>query len=195
LEPFLPPAVTRVLLAAIALAALAGCDRKKQEAEQPRPASVVPAPPQGGTDRSHKGEAAPAIPFERPGGGPATLATFRGRPLLLNLWATWCAPCVVELPALDRLAEANKGRFRFVAVSQDIAGMREVGPFLAGRKLANVEPYLDKENVLMAALKAETLPVTILYDAKGRELWRVTGKMDWTGPEAAALIEEGLAAK
>lgn len=175
-------------LMVVLLLMLAACDRQSAQQEQ---AQGAPARSDK-TDFSHKGEEAPAMPFVGPDGGPATLATFRGKPLLVNLWATWCAPCIAEMPALDRLAAREKERLQLVAISQDMAGKRAVEPFFAQAKLTTLKPYIDKENVLMLALKSETLPMTILYDSEGREMWRITGAFDWEGPAARKLLDESL---
>ena len=132
------------------------------------------------------------MPFVGPDGGPATLAQFRGKPLLVNLWATWCAPCVAEMPTLDALALREQERLTLIVVSQDMAGKREVDPYFAKARFANLQPYLDKQNVLMEALKTDTLPTTVFYDAKGKEQWRVIGAMDWQGERAKTLIEGAL---
>ena len=145
----------------------------------------------GRLDRSHAGETAPNILFEDPAGEPASLADFRGKPVLVNLWATWCAPCVAEMPTLDALA-AREPRIQVLALSQDLNGQAKVDAFFAARKFAMLEPYIDAELTLMTQLGISTLPTTILYDGQGRELWRMTGLEDWQGPRAAALIEEAL---
>nr|WP_089219552.1 TlpA disulfide reductase family protein [Sphingomonas laterariae] len=173
-----------VLILALTLGA---CDTEKSQTPQ---ADVKE--PIGRVDISYAGQEAPAIPFEGPKGGPATLAAFRGKPLIVNLWATWCAPCVKEMPTLDALAEREKGRIQLIVVSMDMAGRREVDPYFAKAKFKMLEPYLDKQNVLMEALKTDTLPTTIFYDAKGREQWRVLGSMDWSGERARTLIEGAL---
>jgi thiol-disulfide isomerase/thioredoxin len=148
------------------------------------PASVA------GLDRRHKGKPAPDVEFQDPDGEPASLADFRGEPLLLNLWATWCAPCVKELPTLDALAARERGRLQVVTLSEDMEGREKVEAFLAKSKFAELESWLDPEMRMMAALGVTTLPATILYDAEGREVWRMVGDEDWTGKEAAALIAE-----
>ncbi|MFW2831133.1 TlpA family protein disulfide reductase [Sphingomonas sp. ID0503] len=188
MRPVFASAIAPVFALALAFG-IAGCDRNN--APQPQPKAEASAGPAAKVDRTHKGEEAPAVPFTGPDGGPATLASFRGKPLIVNLWATWCAPCVVEMPQLDAIAAGAGGRFELIAVSQDMAGKKEVDPFFAEHKFKALRPYLDKQNVLMEALKAETLPVTIMYDAKGKEIWRVVGKFDWAGAEAKALVEEG----
>ena len=99
--------------------------------------------------------------------------------------------CALAFGQLDALAGDAGDRFRLIVVSQDMAGKRDVDPFFAKQGFKALKPYLDKQNVLMEALKAETLPMTVLYDARGKELWRVVGAFDWAGDEAKALIDEG----
>ncbi|MFV0625323.1 TlpA family protein disulfide reductase [Sphingomonas sp. ac-8] len=148
------------------------------------------APIQAGTpDRSHKGEAAPETGFEAPDGTPISLAAFRGKPVLLNLWATWCAPCIKEMPTLDALAARSGATLAVVAVSQDLQGRAAAAPFLAKHGWTHLAAYADPKLGLSTGLEAN-LPTTILYDSDGKELWRVMGAMDWTGPEARALLAE-----
>jgi thiol-disulfide isomerase/thioredoxin len=145
----------------------------------------------GRLDRSHAGSPAPNVLFEDPAGEPASLADFRGKPVLVNLWATWCAPCVVEMPSLDALAMREPG-LQVLALSQDMNGQAKVDSFFEERKFARLEPYIDAELTLMTQLGVTTLPTTILYDAEGREVWRMAGLEDWQGPRAAELIAEAL---
>jgi len=178
----------RPLIALLLVCALAACDREKPTQPQAEGAKE----PIGRVDITRRGSDMPAIPFVAPDGGPATLTSFRGKPLMVNLWATWCAPCIAEMPTLDKLAVREKERFHLIVVSQDLAGKREVDPFFAKAKFVALKPYLDKQNVLMTALGTETLPTTIFYDAKGKEQWRVMGAMDWEGERARTLIEGAL---
>ena len=192
----------RPLIVLLLALAVAGCDRGKPETPQPAANTAAPsetsnsaAPdmPKGSRlDTSHAGEAMPAVPFTGPDGAPATLTAHRGKPLIVNLWATWCAPCLAEMPTLDALAAREAARLHLMVVSQDLAGKREVDPYFAREKFKTLLPYLDKQNVLMEAVKADTLPVTILYGADGKERWRVVGGMDWTGADAKALIDKAL---
>ena len=182
------------MIALLLVSTVAACDKPKPGQPQADATPSAESGPQAGlVDVSKKGMDAPAKPFLGPEGGPATLATFRGKPLMVNLWATWCAPCVAEMPTLDALAGEEKGRLNLIVVSQDLAGKKEVDPFFAKNKFQNLQPYLDKENVLMEALKTETLPTTIFFDAKGKEQWRVVGAMDWRGERAKKLIDDALA--
>lgn len=139
----------------------------------------------GTLDRSHRGEAASMLPFQAPGGGRTSLAAFGGKPVLLNLWATWCAPCVAEMPTLDTVAE----RMQVVAVSQDLNGEDKVTAFVGKAGLRNIKPYLDPGATLSVAYQA-SLPTSILYDSHGKEVWRMTGGMDWTSETAKDLLAE-----
>ena len=167
-----------------------GGDRMAAGGAQPAliaPASAGTAPPltRGGAaalakvDRSKAGTPAPAAAFLDRAGKPVTLADFRGRPVLLNLWATWCAPCIAEMPALDRLQVRGEKTLTVLAVSQDLGGWRAVDGWAARRKWEGLRFHLDRENALALAYKARGLPLTVLYDARGREVWRLAGPAEW----------------
>ncbi len=176
------------------------CDKRAAAPEQAAAGGdgTVPdvAAPANGTapekpavaDRSHKGEAMPAYTFEDAAGKATTLADFRGKPVLLNLWATWCAPCVREMPTLDALAKREGAVLHVLTVSQDLEPGK-VDPFLAERKLTALTAYRDPDLQFSTGMGI-SLPTTILYDAAGKEVWRVTGGMDWAGADAAKLIGE-----
>ena len=181
----------RLSIALLVLLLVGGCDAQKPDAPPAGTGAAGQTLAEGGKlDRSHAGQAAPDTEFLDPDREKATLAAFAGKPLLLNLWATWCAPCVAEMPTLDALAEREPG-LQVLAVSQDMEGQEaKVPAFFEQRKLARLEPYRDPQLGLMTALEAAVLPTTILYDSKGREVWRMTGAADWTGDEAAKLLAE-----
>jgi thiol-disulfide isomerase/thioredoxin len=143
----------------------------------------------GTLDRSHKGEAAPTSWFENPAGSMVNVSSFAGKPVLLNLWATWCVPCVAEMPTLDKLAVSLGDRVQLLTVSQDFKGAEKVDPFFQKAGFQKLQPYLDKKAELSTTL-AVNLPTTILYDSQGREVWRMLGGMDWTGETAKELIAE-----
>ena len=179
----------RSIILALALLALSGCDRQNAANSQ---ASDTPAEAPdnagAGLDRSGAGKPAPDLQFKDPDGEPASLADFRGKPLLVNLWATWCAPCVKELPTLDGLSK-REGAPQVLALSQDMADQAKVAAFLGERKL-ELEPFQDEEMAMSAALGVNILPTTVLYGADGKEIWRYTGDLDWTGAEAEKLLSE-----
>jgi thiol-disulfide isomerase/thioredoxin len=176
-----------MLLAAI----LAGACDRQQAAGDGEPAANQTSPAKG-LDRSQAGKPAPDVVFQDPEGGEISLADFKGVPVLVNLWATWCAPCVKELPTLEKLAVAHNedGRLGIVAVSQDTVEQQRVASFLDRLDVQALGPYHDPKMALSGALGAEVLPTTILYDGEGREVWRYVGDLDWTGAEAAKLLRE-----
>ncbi|WP_448659819.1 TlpA family protein disulfide reductase [Sphingomonas sp. CJ99] len=184
-----------VLPVLIVAAAIGGCDRQSGDAGQGAPTEAASgnaagaAEAKGTLDRSQVGTAAPDFAFTGPDGKPTTLAAFRGKPVLVNLWATWCAPCVAEMPTLDALAKREAGKLAVLTISQDMDGADKVNPYLAKAKLANLPPYLDPDLRFSVGLNA-SLPTTLLYDAEGKEVWRFVGPMDWSGAEAAKLIAE-----
>jgi thiol-disulfide isomerase/thioredoxin len=132
---------------------------------------------------------APDTLFQDPAGEPASIPQFAGMPVLLNLWATWCGPCVAEMPTLDALADRERNII-VLAVSQDLGGEEKVRAFFASRDFRKLQPNIDPERTLMKRLGINTLPTTILYDASGREVWRMKGMADWEGSGAARLISE-----
>jgi thiol-disulfide isomerase/thioredoxin len=175
-----------LLLAMLALSACDAGDKGKPAASQA--SAAADTAPLNSIDRSHAGEMAPALPFEERGGKPASLADFRGRPVLVNLWATWCAPCLAEMPALDFLAVRNKGKLVVLPISQDLEGWKAVEGFFKAHKFLALEPVLDQPGTFADTLKARGLPMSIFYDAQGREVWRVAGTLDWGSPEVAAAL-------
>lgn len=190
------PNPSLAILAVLLAGSVAGCDREKPGGEQAgqgqAKVSAVQAKGVGRfeymIDRSHKGEVAPSAAFRGPDDAAVTLASFRGKPLLVNLWATWCAPCVAEMPTLDALA-AKSDDMTVIAVAQDLKGAEVVDPWFQKAGLKALQPYLDPGNGLLDAANS-ALPTSIFYDADGREIWRVVGAIDWQGEEARALLAE-----
>ena len=189
-----------IALLPVLILGIAGCDTAKQPGEQANAAvggESAAAPENaadaveriGKIDRSHQGEAAPTLAFAAPDGTKTTLAAFKGKPLLLNLWATWCAPCVREMPALDRLAQREGERLQVLTVSQDLEGAAKVTPYFQKAGFKALQPYLDPD-VGLSVHYGVNLPTTILYDAQGREVWRVAGDMDWDGETAKEWLAE-----
>lgn len=142
-------------------------------------------------DRTHKGDAMPDAALKTADGKATSLkALAAGKPLLVNLWATWCAPCITELPQLASLPD--KQGVAVLAVSQDMAPAKDVTAFLAKRKLEALPLALDPENGLGFAYATGVLPTTVLYSADGEEVARVIGAPNWEGQEMQALVDEAV---
>lgn len=189
----------RLILSLALLTTLAACDRKAEEAPQanavkPAPVTnqVAAAEPEielaGKLDMTHRGEAPPATKFTDNQGKPVRIADLRGTPVLVNLWATWCGPCVYELPSLDRLAASSKGKLTILAVSQDDPANADPKAYWAEKKFATLQLYTDPAMGLGAAYATGVLPTSVLYDAKGKEVWRMVGALEWDGPRANTLL-------
>ena len=127
---------------------------------------------------------------------PISSASFTGKITLVNLWATWCAPCVKEMPALQALTQAESSdRFAVVTISQDHAGRAAVSKFFGDHHLSNLPAYLDPSMKAANSFKIRGLPTTILLDAQGRELGQFEGAADWSGHDAVQLIDWYLSAR
>ena len=134
-----------------------------------------------------------ALDFVDGAGMARSLADWRGRVVLVNLWATWCAPCVEEMPALDRIAARLGGPdFDVVAISVDRQGAAVVNPFLGKLGLSRLAPYLDPSNAAVRVLGAPGLPVSVVLDREGRELGRVLGAAEWDAPAFEALLRRAI---
>jgi thiol-disulfide isomerase/thioredoxin len=132
----------------------------------------------------------PELAFVDAADKPLKLSDYRGKVVLVNFWATWCAPCVKEMPSLDRLqALMGKDKFIVLPLSLDGPSWPKVAPFYHDKKLSELGIYFDKGRKTMQALDVSVLPTSILVDAQGRELGRIEGEADWATPEAVALMK------
>ena len=131
----------------------------------------------------------PDISFTGADGRALTLEDFRGKVVLLNIWATWCPPCVREMPTLDRLqARLGGPRFEVVALSQDRGGLTLVSRFFERLKLNHLEIYIDRTGRSRVALGVSGLPTTILIDRDGNEVGRMIGPAEWDSDAAVAVF-------
>ena len=140
---------------------------------------------------------APDYVFYDAGGEPRRIADFKGKVVVMNLWATWCAPCKVEMPTLAKLAAAYKDKGVEVApISIDSPDAVAAARIFIARNDPLVF-YHDRDAKLPFRLApvAAGMPTTVIYGRDGLEVARVSGEADWTGPEARALIDKALAAR
>ena len=122
-------------------------------------------------------------------GNAVVLADFAGKVVLVNLWATWCAPCRAEMPSIDRLAAAMQGDdLAVVALSTDRFGSEKIAAFFDEIGVERLAIYQDKRSEVARAAGALGLPVTLLLDRDGREVARLTGDAEWDSPEAMAFL-------
>ena len=192
------------VLAACALS-VGGCDRETPPKEQAEPVAAAATPIAAKTgaglesanglraELSYRfaGKPAPDDVFKGADGREVALTDFAGRPLLVNIWATYCIPCKIEMPTLNALAELEAGKTTVIAVAQDLQGRKVVLPFFERTAIKNLEPFVDPTNRLWHGVGGSpALPTTILYDSESREVWRVIGGVEWDDAEISALLAE-----
>lgn len=135
----------------------------------------------------------PDFEFKDDSGKVRKLSEWSGKVVVLNLWATWCAPCREEMPSLDKLktyfAHEN---FDVVAISMDRGGLGKPRKFYGEERLKNLELYIDPTSKLMFKLKAVGLPATLLIDRRGREIGRLPGPAEWDSATAIEMIKNVL---
>ena len=120
----------------------------------------------------------------------ASLTQYRGKIVLVNVWATWCGPCVMEMPGLDSLqASMGSNDFAVVPVSIDRGGAHQAAPFLKRMGVQNMAPLFDHSNSIGRMLGAARIPVTLVIGRDGNEIGRLVGAADWNSDEAKALLK------
>lgn len=139
----------------------------------------------------------PDLAFDGPEGVPTTLSAFRGRVVLVNLWATWCPPCLKEMPSLDALQTALGGPdFAVVAINIDTRNLDKPKAWLAQREIKALTYYADPQarvfQELRAARKVDGMPVSLIVDRDGCELAILPGPADWASADAKALISAAI---
>lgn len=136
----------------------------------------------------------PEVQFVDGEGKSHTLADFKGKVVLLNLWATWCVPCRKEMPTLDRLqAQLGGPDFQVLALSIDLDGLQVVRDFYKEVGIQHLGIYIDESASAISSLGAFGLPATLLLDRQGRELGRKLGEATWDSPEVVAYLKEVIA--
>ena len=137
------------------------------------------------------GKEAPALAFVTADGQARTLKDYLGKGVVLNFWATWCVPCVAEMPALAKLATlVDPAKIAILPLSSDRGGAAQVEKFFAEKGIAGLPVLLDPQGAAMRAVGARGIPTTLLIDAHGRERGRLEGAADWADPAAVAAVKE-----
>lgn len=130
----------------------------------------------------------PERKFLGPGGQEMSLADFRGKYVLLNVWATWCPPCIAEIPSLDKLQkERGSDKFEVVAISVDTQRITAEG-FLVSRNIEHLKLYTDSTMAFPGDVNVVGLPISIFYDPAGNEVARIPGEVNWQSTEAQSLL-------
>ena len=204
-----PGPLTQIAAGFVILAAITGyylfqADPRKAgsaETAAEAPAAAAPAAASGVTRALATGTLAAFLVHPEPKplpdgeGKPLKLSDWKGRVVLINLWATWCAPCRKEMPDLAKLqAELGSDQFEVVAISVDRKGAEASSAFLKETEADALKLYVEPTTKIVGELQSAGLPATILVDRQGRELGRLLGPAHWAAPEAVALIKAALSA-
>ena len=128
------------------------------------------------------------LTFEDHTGKKIKFANFKGKILLINFWATWCAPCIKEMPSLDRLQLKLNKNFKVLAISEDRNGIKKVKDFFAENNINNLEQYFDVKGKLAKELELIGMPTTLVVDKKGYVIGRYQGDMEWDDTEVIKFI-------
>jgi thiol-disulfide isomerase/thioredoxin len=175
----LPASLALLVMAAVGSAA----ENKAGVPEHARLGEFVPlTPPQP----------APAISFADLAGNTVSLSGFAGKVVLVNLWATWCEPCLREMPSLERMQSRLGDRITVVAISEDRGGSKAVEPFLGKLGLKSVKTYLDPKSGVERAFEVQGLPTSFLIDRQGKVLGRVEGAAEWDSPKLLETLKSFL---
>jgi len=194
-KPVIPALLAGVLVAAV----LGWIGVREWAPGEPSSAAAGGRPPISGTVKNFiptdPGRPAPIERFYDADGREVSFFDFGGKVVLLNLWATWCVPCLQELPSLDRLqAQLGGADFQVVAVSVDRRGVEAVRPYFAKLKITNLPIYVEPKNQLATALGLQVLPSTIIIGPHGVMLGRMVGAAQWDAPESLALVRHYIEA-
>ena len=153
-------------------------------AEPPRLGEFIPAVPP---------KPAPSFSFTDLGGNAVSLADFADKLVVLNLWATWCAPCLREMPSLDRMQARLGENVVVLAISEDRGGSKAVEPFIDKLGLKSVKLYLDPKSGAERAFKVQGLPTSFVIDRRGNVLGRVEGAAEWDSTKLLDTLRSFLA--
>src|SRR5487761_1250567 len=132
---------------------------------------------------------APQVSFTDAAGKTLSLADFAGRLVLVNFWATWCAPCRKEMPSLERLQTRLGDKIAILAISEDSSGQKAVAPFVARFGITALRTYLDPTSAVGRAFAVDGLPTSFLIDRHGQVVGQVVGEAQWDGPKMLSVIE------
>lgn len=153
--------------------------------------AVMPMPAGAAAEAVPVGELLPDVVMTGLNGPDRRLASYRGRPLLISVWASWCGPCRQEAASLERLAwQPSRVPFAMIGISTD--DYRDKALRWLASSNATINHYIDRQLQLEKLLGASQLPLTVLVDSSGRVLARYYGAKQWDGPEAKALIDKAF---
>ena len=183
--------IAAVIITAVAAVASVALLRPQRASA---PVTVATPKADSGVTKLHWAEQpqpAASTPFLDRDGNTKTLADFAGRIVLVNFWATWCAPCVKEMPTLDALQQALGGdQLAVVAISQDREGARVAAPFMAENHWDHLALYTEPAARFAKDAAIRGLPTSIIVNRQGQEVARLEGTAEWNSPEMHAALKK-----
>ncbi len=184
---------TRIAVAAGA-AALIGSLWILASRDGPGPAHAHAGPERVGQMRSFEMTPSlhprPTVTWKDAAEQEVSLASFSGKVVMLNFWASWCSPCLRELPSINRLqARLGGDQFAVVALNVDRGGKPVASRYTRKLNLDKLDLYLDQDNTTAKSMRLQSMPTTIIFDARGREVGRIVGSAEWDTEEAVALLQ------
>jgi thiol-disulfide isomerase/thioredoxin len=183
-----------IIIALVVVASRSGHKEETAPAAASAPAAA-PAPKSADFVWYDAPRDAPATVFKDAGDADKTLADFKGKALVVNFWATWCAPCVKEMPTLDALqAQMGGDTFQVLTISQDREGAKVAQPFVEKNGWKNLGLYLEPQGRFQRDASIRGLPTTIIIDKAGKEVGRVEGEVMWTSAEVVDKLKALAAA-
>ena len=172
-----------VLLLLVLVGAETAVENGAVPLERPRLGEFIPSSPP---------VPAPTISLVDLAGNTVSLSEFAGRFVLINFWATWCEPCLREMPSLERMQSRLGDKITVVAISEDRGGSKTVEPFINKLGLKSFKTYLDPKSDAGRAFKVVGLPTSFLIDREGRVLGRIEGAAEWDSPKLLGVLKSFL---
>jgi thiol-disulfide isomerase/thioredoxin len=193
-----------VIIIAVAFVASGGRESAQQaeKAADPAPVTAAGNAPAAPQEEAHEDTivwhetpvSAPMTVFKDAADADQTLAAFKGKVLLVNFWATWCAPCVKEMPMLDALeAKLGGSNFQVLAISQDREGAKVAKPFAEKNDWKHLALFTEADRKFSRDAKLRGLPTTLVIDKSGQEVARVEGELNWTAPSVEKQLTDFIA--
>lgn len=131
-----------------------------------------------------------AIRFEDVHGNSVSLNDFKGKPIIINLWATWCQPCIEEMPSLAKLQQDYGAKGLVILALSEDDSLSLATHFYQKKNIAGITPYLDKDHKVWAALQTRGIPTSVFISSEGKVTARIEGAVDWQSPKVQALLSQ-----
>lgn len=158
-------------------------------------ASLAPAQAAPVAIKAAAAKPLPALSYTDAKGSKQAVDASKAKLTVLHFWATWCVPCIKELPELDAFAKAYAGRVQVLPLALDGADISRITMFYKQHKISTLTANYDADNAALMAVKGSVLPLSVFIDPKGQEIARASGAVEWDGADTLAFVEKAIRAK